>query len=227
MTSAKDRELAFMDLIVLQRIGPDTTVERFGSKINSSFFEAANILGTLNLKGYVTIEAAMGASKVDVSDDGKKVLALAEEKSVGEIDALDKGILGAISKGIKDPEKLGERLNVRSGDLAYHLYKLVKSNHIDYDLRSGKVNVMLTESGFKDADRGSGEEEPGTEDLAEEITKEEEPKPEKKEVNVGAERTKSKMMYYMKKWGKLGILGLIIVVILLIVLIYFYLMGGK
>ncbi|MFH1470997.1 MAG: hypothetical protein ABIF01_04565, partial [Candidatus Micrarchaeota archaeon] len=200
MANGGEKELTFMDLIVLQRIGPDTTVERFGSKINSSFFEAANILGTLNLKGYVTIEAAMGASKVAVSDAGKTVLAMAEEKSAGEIDALDRGILGTVSKGFKDPDKVSEKLNVRSGDLAYHLYKLVKTNHIDYDLRAGKVTVMLTESGFKNAEAVEGSEENGN--VAEELVKEEGKEPGfRKAPDIGAERVRTKGEYYLKRWG--------------------------
>ncbi len=223
MTPGEQKELTFLDLIVLQRIGPDTTLERFGSKINSSFFEAANILGTIKLKGYVDIDSALGASKVALSDAGKAVLATAEEKSAGEIDGLDKGILGAISKGMKDPEKIAERLNIRSGDLAFHLYKLVKTNHIDYDLRSGRVSLMLTESGFKDADRG--EEEPAPE---EEIGKEladgpKEPGMREKKLDIGAERTRSKASYYMKKWGKYSVILFVVIVVIILALIWLFL----
>ncbi|MFH0818008.1 MAG: hypothetical protein V1909_05255 [Candidatus Micrarchaeota archaeon] len=227
MITGGEKELTFMDLVVLQRIGPDTILERFGSKINSSFFEAANILGTIKLKGYVDLETTLGESKVNVSEAGKAVLALAEEKSIGEIDTLDRGILGAISKGLKDPDKLSERLNVRSGDLAYHLYKLVKTNHIDYDLRAGRVSVMLTESGFKDADR-SGEEPESDSGVGEELAEapKESEKREKK-TDVGAERTKTKTVYYLKRWGKYSVLAGIIFVLLLLVLVYFYLNSKK
>jgi hypothetical protein len=224
-----DRELAFLDLVVLQRIGPDTTVERFGSKINSSYFDGANILGTMRLKGYVEIESAIGASNVTVSESGKMILAMAEEKSKSEIDALDKGILSFISKGTREVDKLSERMNVRSGDLAYHLYKLVKNGYIDYDLRSGKVSVMLTESGFKNAGSAAGSvEAPGDEGIGEELAKGPaalKDLPAKKEgpPDVGGERAKSKTVYYLKKWGKAGIAGLVVAGILLLALIWFFL----
>ena len=231
MTPASDRELTFMDLVVLQRIGPDTTLERFGSKINSSYFDAANILGTIKLKGYVDIESAIGASKVSVSDGGKAVLAMAEEKSQGEIDSLDRGILAAVSRGTKEVDRIGERLNVRSADLAYHIYKLVKNNYIDYDLRAGKVSVMLTESGFNNAGGAVGAEEPGDETLGAEIAKEGEkpavPRPEGKEPDVGVERAKTKSVYYMKRWGKYAAIALVLIIILLIVFIWFYMQNAK
>ncbi len=40
----------FIDLVALSRITPEATVERFGGLINSSFFDASNILGTLKQK---------------------------------------------------------------------------------------------------------------------------------------------------------------------------------
>lgn len=230
MAPVEEKELTFLDLVVLQRIGPDTTIERFGSKINSSFFDAANILGTINIKGYVTIESAIGASKVTVSESGRSVLAMAEEKSREEIDALDKGILSAVSQGIKDLDRLREKLNVRSGDLAYHLYKLVKNNYIDYDIRSGKVTVMLTESGFKNM--GPVQEEAPKETIGAEIAQENKgtefvEQKREKPPSVGTERAKTKTMFYLKKWGKYASIALIAIIILLIVFIYFYLQSSK
>lgn len=226
MTSTDEKELTFIDLVVLQRVGPDTTLERFGSKINSSFFDAANILGTIKLKGYVDIESSMGASRVSVSEAGKAVLSMAEEKSQGEVDELDKGILRAISQGVKDSEKLADSLNIRSGDLAYHLYKLVKQNYIDYNVRSGRISLMLTENGFK----SMGEEKAQTqvddeENLGAEIAKEEkeqEPSGMTGNVDIGEVRRRSKLEYYLKKRGKdAAVVGAAVIVIILLLLFYF------
>ncbi len=229
-----DKELTFLDLVVLQRIGPDSTVERFGSKINSSFFETANMLGTLKQKGFITFETSIGGgSPVVLSDAGKAILAMAEEKSNGEIDALDRGILGAIARGTREVEKIAEKLNIRAGDLAYHIYKLVKTNYIDYDMRACKVTVMLTESGFKNSGSVMGEASSQDEGVGEELAKEAEPvgpvqKPgEPKKVNVGAERAKSKWFYYLKKWGKYGAIVLVVLILLLIALIWLYMQSPK
>jgi DNA-binding Lrp family transcriptional regulator len=220
---AGDKELTFLDLMVLQRIGPDTTLERFGSKINSSYFDAANILGSIRLKGYVEIESSIGASKVSVSEAGKAILAMAEEKSHGEIDELDKRILGEVSRGVKDVGRIGDSLNIRSGDLSYHIYKLVKNNYVDYDLRAGKVSVMLTENGFKNA--RPAEEEPGAdENLGEEIAEGKDgPGPgELKPVDIRAERARSKMDYYVKRWKGYGIYAAAAVAILLLLLAWYF-----
>ncbi len=222
MTAIDEKELTFLDLVVLQRIGPDTTLERFGSKINSSFFDAANILGTIKLKGYVNIESSMGASKVDVSEAGKAVLSMAEDKSSGELDELDKNILQTISKGVKDTEKLASNINIRTGDLAYHLYKLVKNNYLDYDVRAGKVSVMLTENGFNKMGKVVETEEPEEgESLGEDIVGgKDAPRPNelKGGIDIDDVRRRSKMDYYMKKYGGHGIIAVIIVFIIIILI---------
>ncbi|MFH1447758.1 MAG: hypothetical protein ABIG39_02750 [Candidatus Micrarchaeota archaeon] len=228
MTSTDEKELTFMDLVVLQRIGPDTTLERFGSKINSSFFDAANILGTLKLKGYVEIEAAIGASKINVSEGGKAILSMAEEKSSGEIDTLDKGILKAISKGAKDVRKLEDIMNVRSGDLAYHIYKLVKNNYVDYDVRAGNVNMMLTENGFKNiGDEEHIEQPEETDNLGAEIAKDDERKQAREftsNVSIDDVRRRSKMEHYMKAWGKQAFIAAAIILIILIMAVVYFLL---
>jgi hypothetical protein len=142
-------ELNFLDLVILKRIDANSSVESFGSTINTSFFETANILGTVKIKGYINIETSIGGiSKVTITDAGTGILALAEKKSAEPIEPLDNALLHALAGGAKDPEALQSVLNIRSGDLAYHINKMVAQGLMDYDVRSGKAGLMLTEKGF-------------------------------------------------------------------------------
>ena len=146
------RELTFEDILVLKRIEPDTVVERFSSKINASFFEAANMLGKLKLKGYVDIEATPGLSKVWLTEGGKTILKMVEERGGADLDALDVSILRAISAGANTAPTVAKTLNIRHSDLAFHMYRLLAHDLIDYGMQTTKagwdVTVMLTEAGF-------------------------------------------------------------------------------
>ena len=51
-------EINFMDLASLLSIGPDTTLERLGSAINASIFDASNMAGTLKQKGLIDFTAS-------------------------------------------------------------------------------------------------------------------------------------------------------------------------
>ncbi|MCX6772534.1 MAG: hypothetical protein NTV88_02060 [Candidatus Micrarchaeota archaeon] len=46
-------ELSFLDIAILRKIDAESSVEKFGSMINTSFFETANLLGTTKIKGYM------------------------------------------------------------------------------------------------------------------------------------------------------------------------------
>jgi len=142
-------ELTFLDLIILKKIDANSSVENFGSQINTSFFETANLLGTVKIKGYVNIETSIGGiSKVTITDAGMGILTLAEKKAAEPIEPLDNALLHALAGGAKDPETLQSSLNIRSGDLAYHINKMAVQCFMDYEVRSSKVNLMLTEQGF-------------------------------------------------------------------------------
>ena len=142
-------ELTFLDLVILKKIDANSSVENFGSAINTSFFETANLLGTVKIKGYVSIETSIGGiSKVAITDAGLGILALAEKKAAEPIEPLDNALLHALAGGAKDPEALQSQLNIRSGDLAYHINKMAVQSFMDYEVRSSKVNLMLTEQGF-------------------------------------------------------------------------------
>jgi len=142
-------ELTFLDLVILKKIDANSSVENFGSVINTSFFETANLIGTVKIKGYVNIETSVGGiSKVTITDAGQGILTLAEKKAAEPIEPLDNALIHALAGGAKDPSALQSQLNIRSGDLAYHINKMVVQSFMDYEVRSSKVNLMLTEQGF-------------------------------------------------------------------------------
>ncbi|MEM4633827.1 MAG: hypothetical protein QW275_01600 [Candidatus Anstonellaceae archaeon] len=142
-------ELTFLDLAILKKIDAESSVEKFGSLINTSFFETANLLGTMKIKGYINIESSVGGiSRVSLTDAGASILQVAEQKSKEPLEPLDNAILHALASGAKDLESIQKALNVRNADLAYHINKLVSQGFMDYEVRSAKVYFVLTESGF-------------------------------------------------------------------------------
>ncbi|MCX8197918.1 MAG: hypothetical protein N3F07_01850 [Candidatus Micrarchaeota archaeon] len=142
-------ELTFLDLAILKKIDAESSVEKFGSIINTSFFETANLLGTIKIKGYINIESSVGGiSRVMLTDAGSSILQVAEQKSKEPMEPLDYAILHALASGAKDPESIQKSLNVRNADLAYHLNKLIVQGFMDYEIRAAKANFVLTEHGF-------------------------------------------------------------------------------
>jgi hypothetical protein len=124
-------------------------VEKFGSVINTSFFETANLLGTMKIKGYLNIEPSVGGlSRITITEAGKGVLLIAEKKAAEPIEPLDNALLHALAGGATTLEAVHATLNVRSADLAYHINKLVAQGFADYTARSSKVFFTLTEQGF-------------------------------------------------------------------------------
>jgi hypothetical protein len=53
-----------------------------------------------------------------------------------------------MSGGKRYPAELQGTLNVRPKDMAFRIYKLFKQNYVSYELKSGSVELMLTEQGF-------------------------------------------------------------------------------
>lgn len=142
-------ELNFLDLAILRKVDAESTVEKFGSMINTSFFETANLLGTIKIKGYINIVPSVGGvSSVTLTDAGNSLLAFAEQKANEPIEPLDNAILHALAGGARELDALQHALNIRGADLAYHINKLVKQGFMDYEIRSAKVYFVLTEMGF-------------------------------------------------------------------------------
>lgn len=214
-------ELTFTDLAVLERIGENTVVEKFGTRINSSFFDAANILGTLKQKGLIDFKSSFpGPSEVFLTDKGKMVMGLAKEKAAQETDRLDEIILQTIANGYKDPKRIEDKLNIKSSDLAYHLNRLSVQNLASYNFRSGKVEFSLTEQGFSRAGypQPPSEEElkRDSEDIAE-IIHDRPPaiaspaQPVKLDKDA---RRRAKLEYYSKDIVKYAVIGLVVVAVL-------------
>lgn len=147
---ASDPEnINFLDLACLFKIIPETTLERFGSVINASVFDAANITGSLKQKGLIDFTAYYpGPNSIVVTDAGKKLEEEADAKSAEQMDDLDEEILWQMSGGKRFPAEMQSTLNLRPKDLALRLYKLGKQNYLGYELKNGKVELMLTEQGF-------------------------------------------------------------------------------
>lgn len=172
-------ELTFLDLVILKKVDADSSVEKFGSIINTSFFETANLLGTVKIKGYINIESSVGGiSKVIKTDAGEGILALAAKKASEPVEPLDNALLHAVAGGAKELGALQSALNVRSGDLTYHINKMVEQGFMDYEVRSAKVSFVLTELGFNST--GGVKAQQTT--LAQAIPKEEKKEEEKEDI---------------------------------------------
>ncbi len=142
-------EIDFMDLMALKKIQPDTVVEKFSGMINSSFFDASNILGTLKIKDLVDFTSAIiGQNSITVTEKGKKVLADANSKASESVDQLDHTLLVQLSSGKRSLNDISGAVNIRPMDLAMHLYKLEVQQYITTTFRNGNLDLLLTEKGF-------------------------------------------------------------------------------
>jgi hypothetical protein len=222
-------ELTFLDLVMLQRIEPGTVVEKFGVKINSSFFEAANLLGTLKQKGYIDFKTSYpGPSEVEVTQVGARMLEVADEKAKEAVDELDLAILQHIVGGYREPDAIKNELNIRSGDIALHVHKLVKQDLVSYAVRSGKVSLSVTEDGFKKVSALPMKEKP-----AEEIIVSGEAKPAEEAAAAPAKPVKldtwtklnAKMEYYAENLRKNPKkMAVYVIVFFLVILVVLYLL---
>ncbi len=154
----------FLDLVSLSKITPDLVVEKFGGRINSSFFDGSNILGTLRLKGLIDFTANFpGQSVITVTDQGKQLLKEANEKAALPFDSIDLAILQQLQAGKRSYLDIGNAVNLRPKDLAMHLYKMGIQQFAAYDIKNGVLDVMLTERGMIQAKAGmpqSGQQKP-------------------------------------------------------------------
>ncbi len=142
-------EINFMDLACILKITPDTVLEKFGSLINASFFDASNIAGTLKQKGLIDFTSNYpGPNGMVLTDAGKNLINEANTRSAEPFDNLDGTILTQLSAGKRLPNELSTTLNLRPKDLALRLYKLYKQEYMTYELKNGSVDMMLTEKGF-------------------------------------------------------------------------------
>ncbi len=142
-------EINFLQLACLLKVNQNTILERFGSAINASIFDASNIAGTLKQNGLIDFTAYYpGPNEIMVTDVGKSLIAEADAKSGEPFDKLDEAVLAQLSGGKRIPVELQNTLNIRPRDLALRLYKLNKQGYLIYNLKSGGVDLLLTEAGF-------------------------------------------------------------------------------
>ena len=199
-------------MVALSKITTGTTVEKFGSLINASYFDGANIAGALKTKGAIDFKVTYPAeSEIIITEDGKKILELAEQKAKENFDKLDFEIIQKILQGSKKPEEIEKVLNINQQDIALHLYKLVKQNFVSYTLKGGDISVALTELGFKKASEGLVEEKKSEE-------KKEATQPKGEQASESTEEKKEE-----KEGFPLKLLGLIVILIILIALLLFLL----
>lgn len=236
---ADTKDLTFNDIIVLQKVDADTYLEKFGPKIGAAFFEAANLLGSLKLKGYVDIQASIsgggspfGHTKVVLTENGASIVAMAEEKALEPIDDLDKLILGSVAQGAKDAKAIAQKINVRTSDLAFHAYKLVKQGYLDYNLHAGNSIVVLTEDGFRAAgtkvivehppmQAGAGGQQSGEpKNIAEELAPSE-AESAMTPAELKKKMWKSKMAHYKKAYGTWVKAAAVVIVLALLAAVYF------
>lgn len=139
----------YIELVALTKITAESTVERFGSTINSSFFDASNILATMKQKGLVDFVTAFPSQSVlKLTDLGASVVTSANAKAAEAIDPLDIEILAQLSGGRRGLVDLAGSVNVAQTDLAMHLFKLNVQQYTSYELANGNMNIYLSEKGF-------------------------------------------------------------------------------
>lgn len=149
-------EITFMDLASILKITPNTPLEKLGSALNASIFDASNVAGTLKQKGLIEFTANYpGPNAITITDQGKALLQEADSKAASPLDALDESILTQLSGGKRIPVELQNTLNLRPRDLAMRLYKLNKQSLLIYELKNGGVELLLTEQGFLRAKGGT------------------------------------------------------------------------
>ncbi|MEM3400126.1 MAG: hypothetical protein QXP42_04825 [Candidatus Micrarchaeia archaeon] len=214
-------ELTFLDLVLLGMVD-GSSVEELGGKINSSFFDGANIAGAMKIRGYVDIKPSYsGPSRIEITDKGKEVRRVADEESAKELDKLDFAVLNAISLGKIKPNEIEKEVNVRSGDVALSLYRLFKKGYVDYKIKNAEVMLSLTRKGFELAGQKEERMVPTTQAEAAEKDVEyifgfKEP------VKLNAwKMQKEKLVYYLNLWKKYLIIALVVIAIMLCVYISF------
>jgi len=148
-------DINFLDLMALKRITSATVVEKFGGLINSSFFDASNILGTLKLKGLVDFTTIVpGQNAITITEIGNQLMKDADQKAIEQFDQLDLTILRQLVGGKRSFQDLNSVVNIRPKDLAMRLYKLTKQEYMTSEFRNGNIDTALTEKGFMQAQAG-------------------------------------------------------------------------
>ncbi len=160
-------EPTFVDLYALTKITPDSVVERFGSSINCSFFDASNILGGLKIKKLIDFTTLFGnQNAITVTETGKHLLDEAAGHAIDQFDHLDLTVLMQLSKGGRTPNDISSSMNITPKALALHLYKMQEQQYLSAEFRNGNLNLALTEKGFMQARTGMPGTQPAVQQAA-------------------------------------------------------------
>ncbi|MEM3245615.1 MAG: hypothetical protein QXN16_02505, partial [Candidatus Micrarchaeaceae archaeon] len=63
-------EPSFVDIFALTKITPGMVTDKFGPALNSSFFDASNILGGLKIKGLADFSASLSDNEIIITETG-------------------------------------------------------------------------------------------------------------------------------------------------------------
>ncbi|HUC38734.1 MAG TPA: hypothetical protein VL944_01220 [Candidatus Acidoferrum sp.] len=217
----------FLDLVALSKITPDLVVEKFGSKINSSFFDGSNILGTLRIKGLIDFTANFpGQSMITVTDAGKALLKEAADKAVLPFDQVDFSILMQLQTGKRSYVDIGTAVNLRPKDLAMHLYKLSQQQYAVDEIKNGQLDVMLTEKGLMQAKTGMAQQGGTTAPMQPQPPMQQQPAPAQEVMPGQEEQTLEEIEAKIRKSkGKKLKIILVVIVFIIIVFITLYTKG--
>lgn len=216
-------EFCYLDIVALKKIDAKTTIENFGVILHLSFFEGANLLGSLKLRGLIDAESKFpGPSAVKVSKNGVKLLKMIEKTSKDSLKEVDLAIIKSIRQGNRTEEELENTLILSKKDLAIHLNKLKEQEYIDYTIKNGKIFLSLTDKGFEMM-ATELKEEPKPE-VEEEELEEIEKKPEKrnnvKELEI-LTKLKEEIKYVLYSHST----GILLFFLLMIFVVIFLFMG--
>lgn len=143
-------DFCYLDIIALKKIDAKTTIENFGTIINMSFFEGANLLGSLKLRKLLDAESKFpGPSVVKLSKEGQKLLKTMEKVSKDSLKEVDFAILKSIRKGNRTDDEIEANLILAKKDIAVHLNKLQDQSFVDFTIKDAKVQLALTDQGFE------------------------------------------------------------------------------
>lgn len=150
-----DQDFDFFELILLQRIAgrkENSYLEKLAPEVSTGFFEVANRVGSLKIKGFLDIKPALGMSEIILNEKANELFLIANKKAEEKTcDVVDKEILKEIYNGLDELTSLQNKLKIRNSDLALHLHKLTINSYIDYNIGNNTVKFVLTEKGFAKA----------------------------------------------------------------------------
>jgi DNA-binding MarR family transcriptional regulator len=216
-----DEGINFLDIVVLENIKEESTIQEFSSLLNSPFFSVASYFGSLKIKNLVDIKSEIGRSTVSITGYGNEILKNVKERVEEPLDELDYVLLRTLAT-TSDYDELLKKLNIFPTDVSIHLYKLLNQGFITYTVNELKVKINLTEKGFKligtafRLEKKETEKKEEKEEQIEQRVGEQSMEAEHSEGTIKPSKAKmflEKTLFYLKKYMALLIILLFVVVI--------------